>query len=293
MEYMQGPGGFYVENDTAITMGKFDGLHRGHQKLIGRIRKLENRDCKSVVFTLNRMEKRQILTDAERKEMAERLGVQYLIDCPLVQEISQMEPETFVEEILVRRLHAKHLIVGTDFRFGYQRRGDYKLLRGLQRKYDFYVEVVKKEQYHGRDISSTYVREELADGHVETVNDLLGYPFFVSGEVLHGRRGDRIHGIQVVNLITSTRKLLPPDGVYVTQTRIGEQYIPGITYIGGNVEEGKHFRGIETFLIDFDRDLFGETIEVQFLKFLRPEMEDECTAAKLKDISAGKEYFGE
>lgn len=296
MEYMQGPGGFYVDDDTAVTLGKFDGLHRGHQKLISRIRELENQDCRSVVFTLNRMEKGQILTDLERKRMAEKLGVDYLLDCPLTPEILRIEPEAFVEEILVRRLHAKYLVVGTDFRFGYQRRGDYRLLRELQQKYGFVVEVVKKEQYHERDISSTYIREELAAGHVETVNELLGYSFFVSGEVLHGW-GSSVHGLPTINLVASTRKLLPPNGVYATRTIIGKVSFPGITNIGCGSEGRKKFRGVETYLFDFERELLGENIEIQFLKFMRPERNFDSMEALRRqmnaDIFSGKEYFGE
>lgn len=296
MEYMQGPGGFYVDDDTAVTLGKFDGLHRGHQKLVSRIRELEKQNCKSVVFTLNRMEKGQILTDAERKRMAEKMGVDYLLDCPLTPEIMRMKPEAFVEEILVQRLHARYLVVGTDFRFGYQRQGDYKLLRELQRKYGFTVEVAKKEQYQGRDISSTYIREELAAGHMETVSELLGYSFFLSGEVLHGR-GSSIHGLPTINLTVTTRKLLPPNGVYATRTIIGKVSFPGITNIGCGLGGKKRFRGIETYLFDFERELLGENIEVQFLKFMRPEKRfDRMEALRRQmeaDISSGKEYFGE
>lgn len=296
MEYMQGPGGFYVDDDTAVTLGKFDGLHRGHQKLVSRIRELEKLNCKSVVFTLNRMEKGQILTDPERKRMAEKLGVDYLLDCPLTPEIMQMEPEAFVEDILVRRLHARYLVVGTDFRFGYQRRGDYRLLREMQRKYGFTVEVARKEQYQGRDISSTYIREELAAGRVEKAGELLGYPFFVSGEVLHGW-GSSIHGLPTINLAATTRKLLPPNGVYATRTIIGKVSFPGITNIGCGSEEGKKFRGVENYLFDFERELLGENIEIQFLKFIRPERNfDSMKALRQQmdaDIFFGKEYFGE
>lgn len=297
MEYMQGPGGFYVDDDTAVTLGKFDGLHRGHQKLVNRIRELEKQNCKSVVFTLNRMEKGQILTDMERKRMAEKLGVDYLLDCPLTPEIIQMKPEAFVEEILVRRLHARYLVVGTDFRFGYQRQGDYRLLQELQKKYGFTVEVARKEQYHGRDISSTYIREELAAGHMETVSELLGYTFFVSGEVLHGWGSSGSHRLPTINLAATTRKLLPPNGVYATRTIIGKVSYPGITNIGCGSEGRKHFRGVETYLFDFERELLGENIEVQFLKFMRPEKSFDSMEALCRqmdtDISSGKEYFGE
>lgn len=297
MEYIRGPGGFYVEEDTAVTLGKFDGLHRGHQKLVSRIRGVGDRGCKSVVFTLNRMENEQLLTEEERKSMTEKLGVDYLLDCPLVPEISGMEPEAFVEKILIDRLHAKYLAVGTDFRFGCQRRGDSSLLRELQKKYGFVLEVVQKEQYQKRDISSTYIKEELAAGHLETVNALLGYTFFVSGEVLHGGTGNYRYGLPTANLCVAARKLLPPNGIYLTRTIIRKEEIPGVTNIGMGIEGGRQFRSVETYLFGFGRELPGEHIEVQFLKFLRPERPfgstEELHRQMDADISFGKEYFGE
>lgn len=297
MEYMQGPGGFYIDDDTAVTLGKFDGLHLGHQKLVSRIRELEKRNCKSVVFTLNPMEKGQILTDEERRRMAAKLGVDYLLDCPLTPEITHMGAEEFIEDILVRGLHARYLVVGCDFRFGYQRSGDFRLLQELQHRYGYTVEVLKKEQYHGRDISSTYIREELAAGHMETVGELLGYPFFVSGEVLHGQEPASGSRLSTVSLAASTRKLLPPEGVYITRTIIGKVSFPGITNVGGSEKGRKSFRGVETYLFDFDRELLGETIEIQFLKWMRPEKSFSAREALHRqidaDISSGKEYFGE
>ena len=297
MEYMRGPGDFYVEEDTAVTLGKFDGLHRGHQKLVSRIRGVGDRGCKSVVFTLNRMENEQLLTEEERKSMTEKLGVDYLLDCPLVPEISGMEPEAFVEKILIDKLHAKYLAVGTDFRFGCQRRGDSSLLRELQKKYGFVLEVIQKEQYQKRDISSTYIKEELAAGHLETVNTLLGYTFFVSGEVLHGGPGNYRYGLPAANLRVSARKLLPPNGIYLTRTIIRKEEFPGVTNIGMGIEGERQFRSVETYLFGFGRELPGEHIEVQFLKFLRPEKSfgstEELHRQMDADISFGKVYFGE
>ena len=175
MEYIQGPGEFYIWEDTAVTLGKFDGLHRGHQKLIRRILELERQGCKSVVFTLSSGEKGQLLSASERKQRVEQMGVSYFIDYPLVPEILRMEPEEFVSEILVKRLQVRYIIVGEDYRFGYQRKGNYRLLMELQKTYGFCVEVIKKEQYHGKDISSTYIKEVLKTGNMDLANELLGY----------------------------------------------------------------------------------------------------------------------
>lgn len=297
MEYIQGTGGFYVKENTAITLGKFDGFHSGHQKLMKRILELENRDCKSVVFKLSSMERDQLLSNEERIRVAGRMGVSYLFECPLVPEVTGMDPEAFVSEVLVKDLHAKYIVVGSDFRFGYQRKGDYKLLQELQGKYGFQVEVMKKKQYYGRDVSSTYIKEELAKGNVETVNNLLGYRFFLMGEVLHGRALSKRLGMPTINLMATTRKLLPPNGVYATKTVIDGERFAGITNIRCSTGDEKMFRGVETYLFDFDRDLYGENIEVQFNKFMRPEKEFTSTEAlkaqMCEDVTCGKEYFSE
>lgn len=297
MEYMQGVNGFCVQDETAVTLGKFDGLHRGHQKLIRRICQAEKNGLASVVFTLDAGKSGGILVREERRQMLERQGVSYLIDCPLVPEIAHMGAEEFVARVLVERLHARYLVVGSDFRFGYQRSGDYHLLMELQKLYGFRVEVVKKEQYQGRDISSSFVREALAQGNMELVNHLLGYPFYVSGEVLHGRQIGRTLGMPTTNLVPSTKKLLPPNGVYVSLTVIDGKTYRGITNIGYKPTIGENFKGVETHIFDFDGDLYGRDIEVRLLSFRRPEQKFASRQA-LKDqvdadIAYGKEYFDE
>ena len=295
MEYMKGIDGLYILEETAVTLGKFDGVHRGHQKLLSRI--LEKKNLKSVMFTINGRKSGFVLTDEEKRFMLEKTGLSYLIDCPFIPSVSGMEAEDFVREILVNRLHAKSIVVGKDFHFGYKRGGDATLLLWLQKKYGFQVEVVEKEQYKGRDISSTYVKEALEAGDMELVNDLLGYRYFISGEVLHGRRIGRTLGMPTTNLVPSTKKLLPPNGVYLSRTRIGEQAYYGVTNIGYKPTIGETFRGVETYLFDFDGDLYGENIDVELWKFKRPEMKfDSVEHLKNQmqaDIAFGKEYFFE
>lgn len=297
MEYMQGLENLYINEDTAVTIGKFDGVHRGHQKLVKRILELEHRDCRSVIVTLNKNSTGMLLTDSEKREILKRTGVSFLIDCPFVPEIVQMSPEVFVREILVRKLHARYIIVGEDFRFGYERQGDCNTLMELQKKYGFCLEVIKKEQYQGNDISSSYIKQELKKGNMKLVNTLLGYPYFVSGEVLHGRKIGRTLGMPTTNLIPTTNKLLPPNGVYVSNTFIGKECFYGVTNIGCKPTIGEAFRGIETYIFDFDKDLYGETIEIQLLEFKRREMKfhslDKLKEQMHKDISLGREYFNE
>lgn len=295
MEYMRGIDGLYVKEETAVTLGKFDGLHRGHQQLLKRIQGKSG--LKSAVFTINSRKTGFLLTIEEKRKLLEQQGLCYLVDCPFIPEISGMEAEEFVKEILVDRLHAKYIAVGSDFRFGHNRQGDALLLLWLQGRFGFHVEVIEKEKYGGRVISSTYVKEALEQGNMELANELLGYHFFVSGEVLHGRRLGRTLGIPTTNLVPATKKILPPNGVYFSKTVIDGKAYPGITNIGYKPTIGESFRGVETYIFDFDGDLYGKNIDVELWKYKRPEIKfDSVEALKAQmqaDISSGKEYFCE
>lgn len=297
MEYIQGAGKVSVGNAAAVTLGKFDGLHRGHQKLIQRVACLGNENLSSVVFVLDPGKKGSLLSTEERCKMLEKWGVSCLIDCPMTEELMHMSPEQFVSEILVKKLKVKYLAVGSDYHFGYRREGDCQLLEKLGKSYGFTVDVVEKERDGDREISSTFVREELEKGNMELVNQLLGYSFFICGEVLHGRRIGRTLGMPTTNLVPSTRKLLPPNGVYVSETVIDGRIYPGITNIGYKPTVGESFRGVETNIFDFDGNLYGKDIEVRLLSFERPERKFESLALLKKqvetDIAFGRRYFQE
>lgn len=167
MNYITGKTSFGVMAPSAVSLGKFDGLHRGHQKLLQHILEQKKNGLEATIFTfasnptrmLSGLSAQNILTNEERREMLAKAGVDNLLECPFVPEIAHMEPERFIEEVLVGQLKMKFAAVGTDFHFGYQRRGDHAMLQKLAPQYGYTVEVVEKEQSHGRDISSTYIRK--------------------------------------------------------------------------------------------------------------------------------------
>lgn len=307
MKYIEGFMDYTMDRDTAVTLGKFDGLHRGHQELIRRICAKKAQGLESAAVTIWPNPKAPaLLTKGEKKALLKKFGVQWWIDCPFLPQISHMEPETFVREILAKRLRAKYIAVGSDFRFGYQRRGDCALLAKMQKECGYELEVVEKECYEGREISSSYVKEALAKGNMELVNTLLGYPYTVQGEVLHGRRIGRTLGMPTTNIIPSIGKLLPPNGVYASRTIIqpqtygadeGQQMESccGITNIGYKPTVGEYFRGVETYLFDYEGDLYGRLIEVQLYAYERPEQKfpdmEELKAQMHRDIAFGKNYF--
>jgi len=288
---------------SSVTLGKFDGLHRGHQKLINLIRREQGEKNRSVIFTFDVSPRsyilhsppKYLLTYEERRELAENLGVDILAECPFTEALMHMEPEDFVKEYLAERLHARYLAVGPDFWFGYQRRGTPELLKELGRTYGFRTEIVEKEKYKGRDISSTFVREELEKGHIEEVNQLLGYTYFTKGEIVHGRQLGRTIGIPTANLIPPVIKKLPPNGVYITESLIQGKTYQGITNVGYKPTVKENFLGVETYLFSCNADLYGQEAEVRFYRYLRPEIKfsslEELKCQMLKDIEEGKSYF--
>ena len=304
MIYYRGTTDFRIEEETAITFGKFDGVHRGHKYLMDALMQCKEKGRKTVVFTFDIPPRKTTMNDegavlttnAERMHVFDELGVDYLVECPFTDKIRNMKPIDFIE-MVVSKLHVKDVIVGTDFHFGYQRAGDYRLLQQEADRYGYEVKVVDKMQYAGRDISSTYVREELIAGHLHVVNELLGYPYFLQGEVEHGNRIGRTIGFPTINLTPDADKLLPPRGVYLTQVIIGGQAYCGITNVGCKPTiEGKHPIGVETHVIDFSDDIYDTMVKVEFLETIREEVKF-TSVEKLQeqleiDCKIARKYFG-
>lgn len=301
MEYITGTKDFKFEN-TAITLGKFDGLHKGHKKLMDSLKEEKRNGLTSVVFTFDITPRKLIvgeepgylLTKEERRIFHELNGIDVLIEYPFDRETALMEPERFVSEVLVEKLSVRKIVCGTDFKFGYKREGDIHLLSKLGEKYGYETIVLNKEKFDLKEISSTAIKEELLKGNIETVNKMLGYPFTVIGEVVHGNQLGRTMGSPTLNLLPPADKLLPPNGVYSTKTIIDGRTYSGITNIGykPTVSNGL-IRGVETHLFDFEEDLYGKIVEVQFYKFVREEIKfdtvEDLKEQILKDIKACKE----
>lgn len=234
-----------------------------------------------------------ITTNAERKENLERAGVEYLVEYPFNQEVAHMDPEEFIAHILVGQMGAKAIVTGPDNRFGYQRRGDVALLKQLAPKYGYEMVVVEKALDGDREISSTYVREELAKGNIEKANELLGYTYMIHGRVVHGKHLGSTLGFPTVNVVPREQKHLPAFGVYLSQTVIDGVIYNSITNIGRKPTiEGQHPVGVETYIYDLNQDLYDKWIEVRLLNFMRPEMKfngiEELKAQVLSDKECGR-----
>ena len=292
-----------VNKGTALVIGKFDGLHKGHRALLEMLSKAKaEEDLQTAIFTFVRSpvealantKQQYILTTEEKRLFMEHNGIDILVECPLEPEILSIEPEAFIEDILVKRLGIKRIFCGEDCGFGYKRRGNASLLKRQEGKFGYKTTVIKKLQYDGRDISSTFIREEIAKGNIETVNELLGYPYTAIGVVAKGQQLGRTLGFPTFNIIPTEDKLLPPNGVYYTKSIIDGESYPSITNIGTRpTVNGDNTITIETNILDVSIDLYKKTVELEFFKFIRPEKKfgstDELKAAVENDIKRCRE----
>lgn len=260
---------FKIEN-SAVSLGKFDGFHRGHRLLLDRI--LEHPKLHATVFTFDGiLNGKQIYLEEEKRSLLERLGVEREVLFPFSEKTRSMTPETFIREMLVERMDAKLICVGEDFHFGKDRRGDVDMLSKYAPQYGYELCVFPKIKEDGEVISSTRIRGELAQGRIEKANRLLGDPYFVRGEVVHGNALGRTIGMPTANLLPGEQKLLPAYGVYATRVEADGKIYGGVTNVGVKPTVGADRANVETTLLHFDGDLYGKQITVYFLEFLRPE----------------------
>lgn len=303
MRYIKNTTDFYIEENTVLSLGKFDGIHRGHELLIEHLAAKKEEGFASVIFTFDipprknvaQEETKVLTTNGEKMHIFEHVGIDYLVECPFTPEIMCMEAEDFIAKI-AEQLHVKCVVVGEDFHFGHNRRGDYRMLQNYAGQYGYEVIVVKKMQEDERDISSTFVREEIAKGNIEKANHLLGYRYFVTSRVEHGNQIGRTIGIPTINQLPPEEKLLPPNGVYVTEVYIDERKYRGITNVGCKPTiQGKNPIGVETHLLDFKADVYDKVVTVEFISRVREERKftsiEELKGQMQNDIAFGRAYF--
>lgn len=305
MQYIHNTFDFKIEEDTVITLGKFDGLHRGHELLMENLLNWrEKYRYKAVVFTfdipprqqVNGVDTRVLTTNEEKRAIFERSGVDYLIECPFTPEVMCMEPKAFIEW-MVNALHARCFVIGNDFRFGHNRAGDYEVLRQYAAEFGYEVVVLDKIQEDGRDISSTYIREEIGQGNIEKANNLLGYEFFAKSMIIHGKQLGRKIGIPTINMEFPPEKLLPPNGVYVTRVLMDGVWHKGVTNVGCKpTVSDSHLIGVETHILDFSGNVYGKEAEVCFLHYIRPEQKfasiEELQAQMERDVMTSRQFNG-
>ncbi|MDO5410695.1 MAG: bifunctional riboflavin kinase/FAD synthetase [Lachnospiraceae bacterium] len=280
MEYITDVASAEIEGRSIVTLGKFDGLHLGHQQLFQKLNLMKKKNnCRTVAFTFSTAllfwkfgeNFKCILEREERRRMFEKLGVDMVVECPFTQEIRNMDAEVFVKNILVDQLHAACIIIGRDFHFGHNRKGDYQLLEKLSRKYDFELQMIDEVFDQGIRISSSAIREAIAKGRMEDANRMLGYTFSVEGEILTGQKLGRTIDMPTINMIPSVNKLLPPFGVYASVTEIDGVFYTGVTNIGKKPTVGEFAVGVETHLLHAKGDFYGKFARVSLFHFQRSE----------------------
>ena len=304
MQIIQQTTDFYIEEKTAAALGKFDGIHRGHQKLLDEILEQKKKGRKAVVFTFDpspatlfqKTKVKELTTKREKEAMFAEMGVDILIEFPLNERTAAMSAEDFIEEVLVKRMNVGFIAAGTDLSFGYKGAGDTKLLKQFSEEYGFQVEIIEKICHEGREISSSYVREEVEKGNMELVAALIGKTYSVTGTVEHGNRIGRTLGFPTTNLLPEEEKLLPPRGVYFSKIYVDESVYHGVTNIGYKPTVSDEPRmGVETFIFDFEKDVYGKEITVSLEHFKRPEMKfdglEELKTQVDLDKEAGRKYF--
>ena len=265
-----------------VTIGTFDGVHIGHKTILKRLvetAKKENLD--SVVLTFfphprmvlqENIDIKLINTIDERTELLEKTGLDHLVIHPFTHAFSRLTALEYVRDILVNSLKAKKIIIGYDHRFGRNRNADIDDLKEFGRTYNFEVEEISAKEIDDVAVSSTKIRKALNEGDVETANSFLGYPFMISGEVVKGKAIGRTIKYPTANLkLKEAYKLVPKNGVYVVQSLIEGEKVYGISSIGTNPTVGGKEKTIETYFLNFNRDLYGKEITIEFLKYIRDE----------------------
>jgi riboflavin kinase/FMN adenylyltransferase len=266
--------------NTTVTVGTFDGVHKGHVILLHRlIEAASEKGNKSVVLTfdphpqmvLGRRGPIEILNTTEEKlKLLEPIDPDLVVILEFNPQLASLEAEDFIDRILVENLGMKHFVVGYDHNFGKGRRGDFELVKANADKYNYTYEMVGPVQNGGGPVKSSRIRKELKEGDYALAIKMLGYPYFITGEVVRGRGIGKKLGFPTVNLNTPAGKLLPKEGVYAARIKTGDKIVPGMAYIGGRLTFGDETMTVEINLFDFNDELFGQKIEMILEEYTRP-----------------------
>ena len=269
-----------IEFDTVVTIGNFDGVHKGHQVLIEKTATYAKaRGIKSAVFTfLNHPinyfvpEKvKNIFDEKEKERLIEGFGIDYLIDIPFDKAMTQISAEQFIVKILKDKIHAKKIVVGHDFTFARNKEGTVDVLREMGHEYGIEVEIVQPIKINGIRVSSTFIRELISEGRVDEIPQYLGTPYVIEGEIIHGKANGRKMGYPTANISLKDQIINPKNGIYASRVIIdGKKYF-GATNVGMNPTVNGKYLSIETNILDFDEDIYGKRVRIEFLEKIRDE----------------------
>lgn len=267
--------------NRVIALGFFDGVHLGHRALLCQTAALAHSlgaQATAITFDphpdalLFGQAQNLLTTLKDRQELMQRLcHIDELIVLPFDEAMRTRPPEVFVHDILIEQLHAVHVVCGENFRFGYRGQGDLQSLRSICAQYQIGCSILPPVLYRGEIICSTRIRTLLQQGQLALANELLGHPYCLTGQVIHGQHLGHTLGFPTANF-AFPRELLPPQfGVYVTQAQLNDVHYPAVTNLGLRPTVSSHEIFVESFLLGFDGDLYGQSFRLDFLDFLRPE----------------------
>lgn len=278
--------------DSVIALGNFDGVHIAHKQVIKNCKKLaETMNIKSSVMLFKTPVKDAeiISTLQERIELIDKIGVDFIILCNFDEKFKKQSPEEFIL-FLKDKLNAKAVSAGFDYRFGYKASGNADTLRTLAEKHNLAVSICEEQKKDGISVSSTIIREYITSGKTEKAKDFLGHSFYISGEVAHGFQNGRKIGFATANIKPEPNRILPPDGVYGGYTLFDGVRRPSIINIGTNPTFNGKERTVESHIIDFDSDIYGKQIKLEFEFFIRGENKFSSIDELKEQISKDREF---
>lgn len=304
MKYITG-NHIVLDRFSVITLGNFDGIHLGHRKLIDTVKEYaEKEDMLSVVCSFSPHPKlifkeeenfALILTPEEKYERIKNMNVNVYINFPFTKEFAAISAEEFSEKLLFQNLKCKIIVVGENYRFGSYKKGTPELLKKIGEKYNAKIITISDVMIDHEKVSSTHIRHLLANMELEQANKILYEPYSIIGTVVEGKKLGRTLGFPTINILADPIKLFPVNGVYATQTIYNNIIYNSITNIGYNPTVDGKIKTIETNLLNFNKFVYGEIVEVKFIKFFRHEMKF-ASVKELKnqiniDTERAKRYF--
>lgn len=284
----------------AVSLGNFDGVHKGHQKLMKeniKISKAKNLRPSVLLFKENTKNilngEREYLTSLEDKiEILKNLGIECFCLLEFSDKFKDLSPYEFIEEILYKKLNTKYVIVGDNYRFGKMAKGDIKTLKKYEEDFAYKTKVVDFELDEGKIINSTDIRQMVREGKIEKANKDLGHPFKMQGKVIKGAQRGRLLNFPTANLKPSFKYVTAKSGVYFTRVNIDRNIYYALTDIGTNPTFENKKMKIETYIMDFSKDIYGKNISIEFLEYLRPDYKfnspEELIAQMEKDKKTGR-----
>lgn len=288
---------FICAKKTILTLGTFDGVHKGHRKILEKV--TQNTDTtESLVLTFfphprmvlkGQSDVKLLNTIAEKIDLLENLGIQNLVIHPFDEEFSNLTAEEFVKSVLVDRFHIQKIIIGHDHRFGKNRTADIDDLIAFGKRYDFEVEQISVQEVQQVSISSTKIRTALTEGNMALANEYLGYEYVLTGIVCKGQQLGRTIGFPTANLlIEDSDKLIPKNGAYIVKSSIDQKTVFGIMNIGFNPTVSGQQLSMEVHYLDFDADLYDQKIQVAILEYLRSEQKFDSVALLKEQLEKDK-----